>query len=129
MSSQNHTTNTNTARTSTRKLVKLKPPSKSIAILPYVSPYLPSTRRMGNNWLDMPVGPPTGLTGTEGERPTAMSYLLSGRRIGHHTLRTACFELIPCNFAVAVRVHHLKVDDKRPSLPFRQSVAVSFGPA
>src|SRR5215467_2980768 len=31
MSSQNHTTNTNTARTSARKLEKLKPPSKSIA--------------------------------------------------------------------------------------------------
>src|SRR5262249_35996944 len=31
MSSQNHTTNTNTASTSTRKLEKLNPPSKSIA--------------------------------------------------------------------------------------------------
>src|SRR4051812_41573975 len=30
MSSQNHTTNTNTEMTSTRKLAKLKPPSKSI---------------------------------------------------------------------------------------------------
>src|SRR5262252_5382040 len=33
MSSQNHMTNTNTARTSIRKLVKLKPPSNSIVVL------------------------------------------------------------------------------------------------
>src|SRR5262245_43074766 len=38
MSSQNHTTNTNTAKTSTRKLVKVNPPSNNIGILPDYRP-------------------------------------------------------------------------------------------